>query len=500
MIKKVVLNIVEKKKSSKLFKNLIYNGIGWFSGIILNFIATPYIVSKMGLNAYGMYALVTAIISYLSIMDLGIGQSIVKFVSEYNSSNNTKRLVDTINNAVSVLILAGVIGAFLIVIFNQSFLNFFKVMPSLMNDTKKALFFSAIIFVLTLTISGISSVLNGLQRFDITSKLTMAYNIALIIGTVVILFFKGGLSQVMLCNAVLLVALTYFYFFYVKKLITGYTFNFKISKITLRPLLNFSIFLVVSRIAGLAFTQLDKVFIGSIIGTAAVSFYAVPSRLLNSLLMGVAVIGTTIMPRISELSASNDSGNKTAKLYIDSTQYLVLLVTPIFLIFILLSKRFMTFWMGEIFAENSWFLTSIIAVSFYLSATTNILWNVALGMGKSKLQAYFSLAITVISLGLLYPFTKKWGVNGTPFSILVSCIIVPFTFYYFNKRIFFINQLFFLKRVFLGPILASLICGVVIWKVNRFFNISFWSLLTMGLIILVVYAAIVFVIKRLVKL
>ena len=68
--------------------------------------------------------------------------------------------------------------------------------------------------------------------------------------------------------------------------------------------------------------------------------------------------------------------------------------------------------MGSEFAEHSWLLMSIIALSYYLSASTNALWNVAIGMGLSKLQAVFSVILTIVSLAALYPMTVKWGIQG----------------------------------------------------------------------------------------
>ena len=108
-------------------RNSFFNGAGWLGGTLLNFIAMPFIVRKMGLDVFGVYALITATMGYLSILDLGIGQAIVKFVSEYQSQRLYEKVIETINNAVTLLLIMGFLGGAIIVLFSGSFSSFFNV-------------------------------------------------------------------------------------------------------------------------------------------------------------------------------------------------------------------------------------------------------------------------------------------------------------------------------------------------------------------------------------
>ena len=468
-------------------RNSFFNGAGWLGGTLLNFIAMPFIVRKMGLDVFGVYALITATMGYLSILDLGIGQAIVKFVSEYQSQRLYEKVIETINNAVTLLLIMGFLGGAIIVLFSGSFSSFFNVPSAVAGDTQRALVYTSIVFILTIVIAGLSSVINGLQRFDITSKLMLAYNSSLLVLTLIVLFMSGKLSHIMLMNIFLLLLFTGLFFNRIYRIVPRYFFSIKLNIASLRPMTRFGSFLILSRISSLVFTQFDKLFIGAILGTTAVGYYAVPSRVLNSLLAGVASMGFAIMPRASEIS-SPDNHEKQKDLYLRTSYYLILFITPVFLVLILLSKRFMTFWMGSEFAEHSWLLMSIIALSYYLSASTNALWNVAIGMGLSKLQAVFSVILTIVSLAALYPMTVKWGIQGTAVAVLSGSIVVPMTFYYMNKKVFHVQQWLFVKKVLLIPFISSAIATTVIVMIDHWFPMTFLSFVALGTVIIVIYA------------
>jgi O-antigen/teichoic acid export membrane protein len=483
----VVKNAVFK---SKILRNAIFNGGGWMVGVVLNFIATPYIFHKMGVDSFGIYVLITALISYLTIMDFGIGQSIIKFISEFHAVRQYDKINLLINNALTLLVFVGITVALLILFFNTSLISFFKIPQILYANTYKAIIYASVVFFFTFIIIGLSSVINGLQRFDISSKITLGTNITLLIATIVILYSGGTLPTIMLVNVFVLLGSLFIYLNRINKLIPKYRFYFQLKKEILAPPLRYGGYLIISRLSYLALTQIDKLFIASIMGAAAVSYYAVPTRLLNALLLGIGTIGAVLTPRMSELTKSG-SRNMQVELYINATYYLVLFSTPVFLIFILLSKRVMGLWMGNEFAEQSWFLMSVIGFSYYLSATVNILWSVALGMGKSKQQAFFTLIVIIITFTALYPMTKEWGLKGAAFAVLLSSVSVPLTFFYMNRKFFFVGNKRFFCKIFLVPFVASFSCVLATWKLNTALNDSFFSFITLSFSILIIYAGVV---------
>ena len=76
----------------KLIRNTIINyGIrSW--GFLLTFVLFWYIVRQIGEEDYGIYLFVGAIIGYFGILNLGISNSLVKFVSQYHTEDDKEKL------------------------------------------------------------------------------------------------------------------------------------------------------------------------------------------------------------------------------------------------------------------------------------------------------------------------------------------------------------------------------------------------------------------------
>jgi O-antigen/teichoic acid export membrane protein len=56
-----------------VFRNVVYNFLSqvWF--LVLPLATSPYIVRHLGVDAFGVLSLASAVIGYLAVLDLGMG-------------------------------------------------------------------------------------------------------------------------------------------------------------------------------------------------------------------------------------------------------------------------------------------------------------------------------------------------------------------------------------------------------------------------------------------
>ena len=70
------------------------------AGIILNYVIiglnilvglayTPYMLRCLGQNEYGLYSLVASVIAYLTILDFGFGNAIVRYTAKFRTEGKT---------------------------------------------------------------------------------------------------------------------------------------------------------------------------------------------------------------------------------------------------------------------------------------------------------------------------------------------------------------------------------------------------------------------------
>lgn len=57
---------------------------------IIGLLYTPYMLRMMGQNEYGLYSLVASVVAYLTVLDLGFGNAIVRYTAKFRAEAKRK--------------------------------------------------------------------------------------------------------------------------------------------------------------------------------------------------------------------------------------------------------------------------------------------------------------------------------------------------------------------------------------------------------------------------
>jgi O-antigen/teichoic acid export membrane protein len=82
----------------KIIKNTLYNIMSYGYSAIIGFLIVPFTLKNLGINLYGIWALVSLVTGYFSLIDFGIGQSFERYIAEFKTRNDTKSLNYVINS------------------------------------------------------------------------------------------------------------------------------------------------------------------------------------------------------------------------------------------------------------------------------------------------------------------------------------------------------------------------------------------------------------------
>lgn len=52
---------------------------------LVGILYTPYMLRMLGQSEYGLYSLVASVISYLTVLDLGLGNAIIRYTAKYRT-------------------------------------------------------------------------------------------------------------------------------------------------------------------------------------------------------------------------------------------------------------------------------------------------------------------------------------------------------------------------------------------------------------------------------
>ena|GEM_PF-864255 len=465
----------EASLSKKIVRNTLYTGMGRFWVMTVNFILTPYIVSKIGIEKFGIWVLAYAIIGFLSLIDFGTGNACLKYISEYYAKKEYNRINEIISTGLMINIIVGLLISMSLFL-RYPIIDLFKFDPAYYDDVIFVLTLAIIFFAISFICSIFKSVIDGLQRMDITNKINIAVSIVNVIGVVIFLELGYGLKGLIINSGILVVLTISLNACFAYRLLPSLKINPKLIRLKrFKEVLKYGIKVHVSKIAVFINQQLDKVLLGHFVGIATVGFYGVGARLSRLSRQVPMVLFPAIMPAASELDSVKDQKRLHA-LYMRGSRYLSSIVMPLFLFGFTISYILVNLWMGRGY-DTAVMVVRFLIVGFSVNVLTGIGTSIVRGVGRPEIETRYTILVAISNAILSIILIIKMGLIGALIGTSVSLVV--FSIYFmlvFHKEIINESYIEFVKKIYYKPFFISLILCMIIGALNlaleRFFNLQ----------------------------
>ncbi|HJV66422.1 MAG TPA: oligosaccharide flippase family protein [Geomonas sp.] len=444
----------------RIFNNALFNTASWVFTVILSFVFLPYIVRTLGTEGYGLLVLVLSVIGYFAVLDLNLGDAVIKYVAEYHAENDMKKVNEVVGSVLLAYLVLGTVAGVAILLFSGTMVNrLLQIKTALQPAALFAFQIGSAGILLTMLMSALSAIPNALNRYDVTSKATMAMGLLTNLATVSLLYFGFGLREIVILNLLVSLLGIGFYALASKRLLPGLELHPVMNFSAIRRILKYGMFSTLSRLSSMMQFQGVRLLAGIVLGVSAVTFYVVPFSLVSRAMAITFRLAAVIFPVISGMQGQRDF-QAVSKLYLKSSRLIFSVSTAICLPLFLFGGRFLSLWMGETFRQQTGLVMLLLTASLYMDSCTNVPSHVLNGLGMPKFCGYFSTFNAVINLLLVYPLSKWLGINGIALSFLVGHIIVAPTFVIFVTRKLKLPLMTLLKEVYLMPIIAGMLAAI----------------------------------------
>ena len=78
--------------------------------VLVGLLYTPYMLRMMGQSEYGLYSLVASVISYLTVLDLGFGNAIVRYTAKFRAEGKQKEQYEMFGMFLIVYLVIGILA------------------------------------------------------------------------------------------------------------------------------------------------------------------------------------------------------------------------------------------------------------------------------------------------------------------------------------------------------------------------------------------------------
>lgn len=398
--------------------------------MISSFLFTPFLVEYLGQSEYGLYSLVGTITSYLLLLDLGVGNAVIRYMSKYRFHNDIKNQKNFLG---LITLFYGIIG--IIVIILGIFLQ--KMLPIIFQNglTIEEINKLQIMFGITMTnaaftlmISGFDKVIIAFEHFSFSKGINIVKTILRV--SISLIALKNGRDAVFLVLINFLITLVFGFvsimYVLLKIKVTpnfrGFEFGY------IKEVLGFSSLVLLQMIATQINTMADKILLGAMASSTFVGVYALGSQIAQYYQSIAGATNGVLMPGVVNLIEKKASPKKLLDEMVNIGRFKLSYLGIIWVVFLLYGQLFINLWIGTENSYNIYLVTAIFMFPMLIfqiqSVGNNILW----AKNKFKLQAYLQISISILSIGLIY-ILIQWNpiigaAMGSAFSMFVCDIVV----------------------------------------------------------------------------
>jgi len=443
--------------------NMISGGAGFFLPMMINFLATPFLLEKLGKEAYGLQSLVNVILGYLMVADMGLDIPITKFLAEFNAKRDFSNRDKLLSNTFQLYILIGILGMLIIFFLEPYLYTLFRIPDFLQSEARIVFWITGVGFFGNIVSMWGKAVFIGIQRYDIANGVYIIFNLISTVAGIIMVSNDMGIVYFVLAKVIGFFLSALSYIILGKLLLSNYNFSLGFDKTILgkiRPLIGYGFIL---RFSGMIFSRLDQSLISAWVSIGAVGVYSIP-YLINTALTGfISGIMNFTFPQASELYSTNQIKDLNS-LFITSTKYTNVIASFFFSFLIVAGDRFIYLWIDSEFALQAQTTLLILSIAYFINVVSSTIMNnflVAMN-GMRLFTIYGIIRSSFMALGFVL-LIKPLGLIGAALGVLIAgfCDIVYLLFCL--KRYLQIDFLSIAIRCYGIPVLLGVLSGTMVY-------------------------------------
>lgn len=391
---------------------------------IIPLLYTPIMLRMMSQEEYGLFGLSNSVISYLSLLTLGLGGTMLRFYMQHLTKGDHVMVEKTVGLFVVIFSVIAVVTAvvgFVLTFFTGSLFSQ-GLSAAEISKMNTLIIIMSINAAISLLSAPFSSVIVAHERYIFQKVFSLISTIASPILNLIALFMgfaSVGLAVVgtIVCAISLLINIVYC----VKALDTRPRFR-ELPFGILKEVFSFTLVIFVATIADLLYWSTDKLLIGALMSSVAVAVYNIGTTFNSVMQQMSSAISGVFAPRVNRMVFSEQPISDISELLIRIGRIQYLLLSLILSGFIVFGQYFILAWAGEGY-EEAYAVALLTMIPMVIPLIQNIAFNAIVAMNKHKFRSNLYVILAVLNVISTYFLIPHMGIVGAALCTFVVFLL-----------------------------------------------------------------------------
>jgi len=447
-------------------KNVSATWLGLAVQGIVGFLLSPFILHRLGDEAFSMWILIFALTGYFGLLDLGIRSSIVRYTARFLASDDKLALSTYLSTSLTFYALVALIVLCLTGIGYFCLPSLFKIPTALLATARLVFLLAGIGVALTFPLSVFTGALEGLQKFSWLQLSQIGITLLRAALTVVALLNGGGLLAI----GIITVAINVFgYVVFALLALWAMPVRLHLGAVDMpafRKMANYGLFAFAILAAEKLRFQSDAMVIGAFLPATAITIFSIGAKLVDYASYPVKSMAQIFTPMTSEFHAK-DEFSRLQRIFFAGNRACALIVFPICVTLVMLGHNIIAAWVGARYVNAySVLLLLIVPRTIYIAQSTST--KILLGMGQHRVLASILLMEGVANVLLSLILVRKLGVVGVALGTAIPLLLTGVLFLPHHLcNVLNVPISTFLRRAYGLPLMLCIPMAAALWFVSH---------------------------------
>lgn len=414
-----------KKIKNQLEIGIILNYINLIVGNLIPIFYTPIMLELLGQDEYGLYKLASSVTSYVSLMSLGIGSAMTRYLikSRTEEGKEAEQKIFGLFSVIFTIIgfAALVIGTILTLCLGFFYDN--SLSTEEISRMKILVFMMVINMAVSFVVSPFLSVVNSHEKFIFIQVANILTTCITPVINLLMLFLGYASIGIVTSSMIMSIAINISYVIYVRK-------SMKIKPVfknmpvnILKEILKFSFWIFIANIVTQLYNATDTVLIGAIpsLATTGVAVYNIGATFNNIVISLTTGVSSLFGPKINKMVFSNATNDELSDVAIKLGRlqcYIIMLLVSGFIAF---GKPFLNFYAGEGY-EDAYFVAIFMMVPNIVPLIQSVFLSVLVAKNMHRFRSLLYLFIALINIVGTWLLLNTMGIIGA--ALMTGCALL----------------------------------------------------------------------------
>jgi O-antigen/teichoic acid export membrane protein len=422
--------------------NVLYGFLDYAAYPAAMLLAAPIVLHNLGVAAYGMWSVVTAVVSAGSILAAGFGDANIQHVSRQRGQGNRAAMLGTVRMLLACNLLLALVAAAAVVCFGPlAARHIVRQASDLRTDCIHCLYLAALLIILRAIESVCISTQRAFERYGAAIRVSVLARLLCLVAGAALTWRVRNVSIILLVAVVVNTLSTLWQFTKLRGLLDVRSIRPAFDLSGSRSFFRFGGYSWLLAASGILFGQVDRIVMGVWMGAAPVAAYALSTQLAQpiygvtaaglhfllphlanrsttlprsalrhtvliavacnaALVVGLTVLIGTLGPRVLTLLGRGALGDSTTKLFVPiviSAALLGLSVTPTYALYAFDRIRLVSAFnlvggavtvLSMLWLGRAWGVTGIAYARFGFGAASVLLYLPLMQLFRSEKSAH----------------------------------------------------------------------------------------------------------------